>query len=622
MRWKKQAAIWSPILGVCLFVPTQNFATNLRTDRATGCATDQVTSAEATVYSPQFDLFDIDESGAFAFNDIDNIPLESAAAVSTYCDRPSLHVFPDENQVMSHSAGGDLLSVSSDGDFIVSGPIGAAAESDWGGIMASDANLDFVIEPQTREGSGHELFAMADMSVFGLEYTVDAESEFLQTGAVSAYLDWQPGDAGEEDKSSTPAVEGGDGDTAADDGDGSAPINAEYDNQENLLVGMNLYSSPDADVSISYGSRGNSIKPWNVQSDDPYEQLALNVDVPLLSVGRAYARTEQAKSAEWQSPAQATEDDWGLLQYGLSAQFGSFEVGSSYDKVGADYDPFLYKEGRSPQRDTESSTFYSKWTQGRLSVKGSYGTSRRNLNPRGNQAQYEDTLAGVSADVQLLSWPYLSSSVWYRDGDRETFSTPNLGDRYAGGIQTVGGSLYLETGWGSQSLSTNIMDTDDSVRSGRGMKGVSYDYYLEAYPAKNLSMAVGLSASSDDFSDIGYRWSGKSLGQSAWMKYRVPRKPYSIGWSGYIDAYDTLDNYTNYSWKNADVYIQFDRVPTLGGRLPFEVELPLTISLGYSDYQDRIYPQFDSDDVTLWLQIGRQIPHLGPRLHSSSVLGR
>ena len=356
------------------------------------------------------------------------------------------------------------------------------------------------------------------------------------------------------------------------------------------VVDMAYWDTGESSLRMSYADRAGLRAPGS-SPRDPYRQVALDLEAPLPS-GSFYVRTAQGATAALQrtqldSDAQA----WRRLQYGFSERAGRLQYGADYSFVGSDYEDFL---SPNPVRDGETSMLWARWPLGdRVSFKAS--TSER-LNARGSGATHVvDQLSGLSTSLVLSRWPFLGTSIWYREGDRNAAQAPA---GYLEDVRSSGASLSFRNDWGDHGVSTTYGDTFDRMRPGRVGESVSHYVYASVHPADAISLGAAFSVNEDLMRSPGYLWSGRYTSESLWATFSPPETNFSLSWSGYADGYAALDASTDYDGLYGSVTLAFEDF------LLFDTQVPLAFTLQYGDYIDHVYPAANSDATTFWLHFG------------------
>ena len=380
---------------------------------------------------------------------------------------------------------------------------------------------------------------------------------------------------------------------------GRSPVSTRYDARNNLIVDMAYWDTDESSLTMTYGNRAG-LRTLGSSARAPYEQVAVNLEAPV-STGRFYARTEQGVAPNGQSSRSGINAEaLRLLQYGFSGESGKLGYGADYSYAGSEYENFLSPGGGKPERDRERSRLWAKWPLGnRLSLEASTGQQRKDLDRGLDKPHYIDQVAGLSTNLVLSHWPYLSTSVWYKEGERNTEYAPEGKAHYQGEVQTSGASLYFQNGWSGHGISASYSDTYDQLRPARFGESVSHYFYSNLYPTDTISLGAAVSINEDLNQSPGYLWSGTYTSESVWATIAPPQKNFSLSWSGYVDGYATLDGSTEYSGFYSNVTLAFDEL------MLFDERMPLAFTVQYADYIDKVYPSANTEGITFWLQLGR-----------------
>ncbi len=362
-------------------------------------------------------------------------------------------------------------------------------------------------------------------------------------------------------------------------------LSMRYGADHDVFVDMSYWDRGDSSLRMVYGSRS----PANSLQGKASEQVGVDLELAVAG-GVLHAHTERRLDAD----ASADTARLSSVQYGYAGSLGAIAYGADYVRTGSAYKDFLRLGGSAlrPDREAES-VWLSLPVSDRVSLRASTEQLRKGLGDATQKPGYIDELAGLKADFVFQQWPYVGSSLWYREGRRSADALAPT-DVEGGGVRSEGATLELRNAWGNHSFSASRA----SSYGGFG-ETVSQSLNSTLYPAAGLSF--GLDAASDEDSTrtaVGL-WLGTYTSDTLWASFAPSAKRFTLTWTRYSDGYSTLDRSVDYSETYESVTVRLESIHVLRRRLP------LALTLQTSAYTDRVYSSQSADDVALWLQLGR-----------------
>lgn len=377
------------------------------------------------------------------------------------------------------------------------------------------------------------------------------------------------------------------------------PVSTRYDSDDNVFVDMSCWDTDQSSLRMVYGNRADrqAAAPAVGKAD---EEVGIDLSLAL-GAGVFHARTERGL-IDSAPTSPVDEDALTAFQYGYSANLGRLRYGADYALAGSEYSDLLGMGGAKPKRDHETTTLWTRLpVSRRVSLQASTEELRKDLGAAPGKPRYVDELTGLKAHFVLANRPYLGSSFWYQQGLRSADYLPD-GQAYGDGdVRSSGAALEMHNGWSSHSFTTNEAVAYDRLE-GWADQTVSQSLDSTLYPYGGLTLGITLTSSEDSTRSAGARWLGTYRSEALWARYSPPRKRFSLSWSGYSDGYSTLDGSTDYSESYTNLTVAFEDFSLLATRLP------LALTLQFSAYADAVYSSQNTNDMTLWLRLGKGRP--------------
>jgi hypothetical protein len=309
--------------------------------------------------------------------------------------------------------------------------------------------------------------------------------------------------------------------------------------------------------------------------------------------------TDRGSASDWLSSASSrSAGPRDLLQFEFSEEPETlYRNGFSY--VGPALDADIAAASQPGKYDKEVAKFWTDWSVGNLlSLNMSAEEQKEIIDQRPDKSRYVDRFTGLSADLALSEWPYVTSSVWYKEGVRNTYFVPVGRDSYEGEVQSSGVSLSLRNSWSSHSLTASFSDSYDRFRPETLAESVSQSFSSSLFPTRTLSIGAAVSLNEDWIQNPGYLWSGKYFTESVWATISPQNRDFRVTFSQYADNYATLDGATSYGGLYNSITLAFDKLHL------FDQAVPFAFTVQQGDYFNYVDPAGSTQDTTFRLQFG------------------
>jgi hypothetical protein len=372
------------------------------------------------------------------------------------------------------------------------------------------------------------------------------------------------------------------------------PVSERYDAQDRLYVDMSYWRTTSTTLRMVYGHRAASGWPA-VRAEPGKEQVGIDLD---LDLGSAKFHATSGRLVGAAGPV-AEDAGQALVQYRLTSGHGKLRYGAQYAQAGSEYEDYLSLSDSPFEKQHETTTL---WTQVALSDRLSLRalTEQRSNRPAEDAARprYVDELTGLKLNFVLKSWPYVGTSVWYREGVRDMAGTPARGED----ITRSGASLSLRTGWGTQSLTSSLSTVGGGWLSTPANEQLSQSLNLKFNPGRHVSLGATFSVGESSKHGEDGPWAASYSSEAVWATFDPRGRNYSLTWSGNHNGYSTQDGSADYARAYTKLTLAFDSISL------FEVRVPLEVTLRLSGYANDGFPHTNTSDTAVWLRFGRRPP--------------